>query len=406
MGIDEKLLDSLVKKCGSPEDVHALLGDLTKGIMERALNAEMNHHLGYEKHDTAGTNSGNSRNGHSKKSVITDQGKLEISIPRDRNGDFEPQIIEKGQRRFNGFDDKIISMYGLGMTTRDIQHHLKDIYKVDVSAELISKVTEEVLEEVHAWQKRPLEPLYSIVYFDALRVKVREDNRILSKSAYIALGVDIDGYRDVLGLWIEKSEGARFWMNVVADLQNRGVEDILIACVDGLKGFPEAIEAVFPQTDVQVCIVHMIRNSYKYVPYKHCREYMSDLKKVYQAVSLEAAENALNDLEDKWSKKYPYAVKGWRNNWHNLSVMFSYPKDLRRLIYTTNPIESLNASLRKVTKNKRVFPNDNAVFKQLFLAITKRGSRWTSKTSQWKKIRNQLQVLFEERIKKAFTQNF
>jgi len=292
------------------------------------------------------------------------------------------------------------------MTTRDIQYYLKDIYKVNVSAELISQVTEEVLEEVKSWQNRPLLSLYSIVYFDAMWVKVREDNRVINKAVYIALGVDIDGNRDVLGLWIDQSEGARFWMNVISELQSRGVEDILIACVDGLKGFPEAIEAIFPQTEVQVCIVHMVRNSYKFVPYKRGREFTADLKKIYKAVSLEAAEEALDELEEKWEKSYPAAVKGWRNNWHNLSVMFNYPNDLRRLIYTTNPIESLNASLRKVTKNKRVFPSDNAVFKQLFLAITKKGSKWTSRTWKWASIRNQLQILFEERIEKTFTQNF
>jgi putative transposase len=409
MAIDKDLLDQLLEGCNSPEEIvgkNGLLKELTKGIMERALEGELTSHLGYDKSSPSGNNSGNSRNGHSKKTVITDHGKLGISIPRDRNGSFEPQIIEKGQRRFTGFDEKILSMYALGMTTRDIQFHLKDIYQVDVSAELVSQVTEQILEEVGKWQKRPLLPLYAIVYLDALWVKVREDNKVINKAVYIALGVDIDGNRDVLGLWIDRSEGARFWLKVVSELQNRGVKDILIACVDGLKGFPEAIEAVYPQTDVQVCIVHMIRNSFKFVPYKNSREFTGDLKKIYKAVSEEAGEQALEEFTEKWKNKYPAAVKSWNNNWVNLSVMFRYPEDIRRLIYTTNPIESLNASLRKVTKNKRVFPNDNAVFKLLFMAIKNKKSRWDSQAYRWKGIRNQIEIIFEERIEKSFTQKF
>jgi putative transposase len=409
MEIDETLIDELFANCKSPEDIlgkNGLLKELTKGIMERALKGELTAHLGYEKSTLAGNNSGNSRNGYGEKKVITDHGKLNIAIPRDRNGSFEPLIIKKGERRFNGFDDKILAMYALGTSTRDIQYYLKDIYQVDVSAELISQVTEQILEEVQEWRKRPLLPLYAIVYLDAIWVKVRENNKVINKAVYIALGVDLDGNRDVLGLWIDKSEGARFWLNVVSELQNRGVQDILIACVDGLKGFPEAIEAIFPQTEVQVCIVHMIRNSFKFVPHKKSKEFTGDLKKIYKAVNEEAGEQALEEFSDKWKEKYPAAVKPWENNWVNLSVMFRYPEDIRRLIYTTNPIESLNASLRKVTKNKRVFPNDNSVFKQLFMAIRNKKARWNSQTAQWKGIRNQLEILFEERIENAFTRNF
>jgi len=406
MGLNKELLHELVDQCSTPAEVHKLLADLTKGLVERALEGEMTAHLGYEKNDTTGNNSGNSRNGHSTKKVITDNGPLEIVVPRDRNGDFEPQMIPKGQRRFTGFDEKILSMYALGMTTRDIQYHLKEIYKVDVSAELISQVTEEILEEVQKWQQRPLLPLYSIVYFDALWVKVRENNRVINKAVYIALGVDINGERDILGLWIEQSEGARFWLQVISELQNRGVEDILIACVDGLKGFPQAIEAIFPQTDVQLCIVHMMRNSFKYVPNKHAKAFTTDLKNIYQAVSLESAEQALHELEKNWGKQYPAAVRAWKNNWANLSVMFQYPQELRRLIYTTNPIESVNASFRKVTKNKRVFPNDTAVFKQLYMALRRIRSNWGRTAAQWNGIRNQLQILFDERIEKSFTQKF
>lgn len=407
MAVNTDLIDELLKGVKSPDEItgaNGLLKQLTKAVMERALEGEMTTHLDYEKHSIKGNNSGNSRNGFSTKSVLTDQGKMKIAIPRDRNGEFEPKIIEKGQRRFTGFDDKILSMYALGMTTGDIKHHVKDIYQVDVSRELISNVTEQILEEVHEWQKRPLLNLYSIVYFDALWVKVRADNRVINKAVYVALGVDLEGNRDVLGLWINQSEGARFWLKVISEIQSRGVQDILIACVDGLKGFPEAIEAVFPQTEVQVCIVHMVRNSFKYVPYKNSREFTADLKKIYRAPSEEAGEKALREFTQKWKEQYPAAVRSWNNNWTNLSVMLRYPPDIRRLIYTTNPIESLNASLRKVTKNKRVFPSDNAVFKQLYMAIKKKTADWYRKTNQWKGIRNQLQILFEERIEISFTQ--
>ena len=407
MLVNNDLIDQLLKEYKTPNDIigeNGLLKKLTKAIMERVLEGEMNNHLQYEKHSPKGNNSGNSRNGHSAKSVITDHGKIDIKVPRDRNGEFEPLLIEKGQRRFTGFDDKIISMYALGMSTRDIQYHLRDIYSVDVSPDLISKVTEQILEEVHEWQNRPLLNLYSIVYFDALWVKVREENRVINKAVYVALGVDIDGNRDVLGLWINQSEGARFWLKVISELQNRGVGDILFACVDGLKGFPEAIQTIFPHTEVQVCIVHMIRNSFKYVPRKDSKEFMIDLKEIYKAPSEEAGLKALERFSSKWKETYPTVVSSWNNNWVNISVMLRYPEDIRRLIYTTNPIESLNASLRKVTKNKRVFPNDNAVFKQLYFAIKRRIDSWKSNMKGWIGIRNQLNILFEERIEKSFTQ--
>ncbi len=404
MAINTDLIDELLKEYKTPSDIigeGGLLKELTKAIMERALEGEMNSHLKYEKHSSKGNNTGNSRNGYSKKSVITDHGKVEIKVPRDRNSEFDPIMIEKGHRRFSGFDDKIISMYALGMSTRDIQYHLHDIYNVDVSPELISNVTDAILEDVIEWRKRPLLSLYSIVYFDALRINVREDNRVVNKAVYVALGVDIDGNRDVLGLWIDDNEGAKFWLKVISEIQNRGVQDILIACVDGLKGFPEAIETIFPHTEVQVCIVHMIRNSFKYIPKKNSKEFMDDLKNIYKAPSEEAGEEALRSFSLKWKKEYPTPVRSWNENWGRLSVMLRYPEDIRRLIYTTNPIESMNASLRKVTKNKRVFPNDNAVFKQLYCAIQKRLGRWNRKTASWKGISNQLEIIFSDRIEKA-----
>jgi putative transposase len=401
MAISNAVIDEMIKGYKNPEDIigpDGLLKQLTKAIVERMLEAEMDHHLGYDKHSAKGNNTGNSRNGHSSKSVITDTGVIDLAVPRDRNGEFSPMVVEKGQRRFTGFDEKIISMYGFGTSTRDIALHLKEIYGADVSPDLISRVTDGIREEVDTWQKRPLLPVYSIVYFDALWVKVREDNRVINKAVYVALGVDLDGKKDVLGLWIDSSEGARFWMKVIGEIQNRGVNDILIACVDGLKGFPEAIEAVFPLTQVQVCIVHMIRNSFQFVPRKNSKEFMSDLKEIYQAPSEAAGLQALDSFSTKWKGTYPTVVKSWQNNWTRLSVMLNYPEAIRKLIYTTNPIESLNASLRKVTKNKRMFPNDDAVFKQLYLAVTRRVESWKGGILGWREIRNQLNIIFEGRV--------
>ncbi len=401
MAISNAVIDEMIKGYKNPEDIigpDGLLKQLTKAIVERMLEAEMDHHLGYDKHSAKGNNTGNSRNGHSSKSVITDTGVIDLAVPRDRNGEFSPMVVEKGQRRFTGFDDKIISMYGLGLSTRDITLHLKEIYGADVSPDLISRVTDGIREEVDEWQQRPLLPVYSIVYFDALWVKVREDNRVINKAVYVALGVDLDGKKDVLGLWIDSSEGARFWMKVIGEIQHRGVNDILIACVDGLKGFPEAIEAVFPLTQVQVCIVHMIRNSFQFVPRKNSKEFMSDLKEIYQAPSEATGLQALDSFSAKWKGTYPTVVKSWQNNWTRLSVMLDYPEAIRKLIYTTNPIESLNASLRKVTKNKRMFPNDDAVFKQLYLAVTRRVESWTGGILGWREIRNQLNIIFTGRV--------
>ena len=401
MAISNAAIDEIIKGYKNPAEIigpDGLLKQLTKAIVERMLESEMDHHLGYDKHSTKGNNSGNSRNGHSSKSIITDTGVIELAVPRDRNAEFSPHVVEKGQRRITGFDEKIISMYGLGLSTRDIGLHLKEIYGAEVSPDLISRVTEGIREEVDLWRKRPLSPVYSIVYFDALWVKVREDNRVINKAVYVAMGVDLDGKKDVLGLWIDSSEGARFWMKVIGEIQNRGVKDILIACVDGLKGFPEAIEAIFPLTAVQVCIVHMIRNSFQFVPKKNSKAFMSDLKEIYQAPSEAAGLQALDSFSAKWKGTYPTVVKSWQNNWSRLSVMLNFPEAIRKLIYTTNPIESLNASLRKVTKNKRMFPNDDSVFKQLYLAVTRRVESWTGGIQGWREIRNQLNIIFEGRV--------
>jgi len=317
MAIRNELVDELIKDYKKPEDIlgeNGILKQLTKAILERTLSAELTHHLGYEKHAPEGKNKGNSRNGTSGKTLKSDLGDLPIEVPRDRNSEFEPQIIKKGQRRFNGFDDKILSMYARGMTTRDIQAHLLDIYKVEVSAELISAVTAEVIEEVKEWQNRPLEEIYPIVYFDAIRVKVRDEGHVINKAAYLAIGVRLDGTKDILGIWLEKEEGAKFWLKVITELQSRGLKDIFIACVDGLKGFPDAIESVFPATQIQVCIVHMVRNSMQYVSWKDRKKLVTDLKCIYQAVTEEQALDALTALEQKWDGRYPMIAKSWRNN--------------------------------------------------------------------------------------------
>lgn len=375
-----------------------LLKQLTKRIVEKAMNTEMKDHLGYEINNPDGNNTGNSRNGTSRKTVLTDIGDIDIAVPRDRNSEYEPQIIKKHQRRFDGFDDKIISMYARGMTTRDIQGHLKDIYGVDVSPVLISNVTDDVIKDAKEWQNRLIDKTYPVVYFDALVVNGRTEGKAAKKSVYIALGLDMQGKKDVLGLWIGESEGAKFWMGIMTELKNRGVEDILIACIDGLKGLPEAINAVYPKTHIQLCIVHMIRNSTRFVSYKERKSLCSDLKQIYSAPSEKQGRDALDDFAEKWDLKYPMISKSWKNNWANLSEFFAYPPDIRKIIYTTNAIESLNFSLRKVTKNRSAFPNDDAILKIMFLALTNASKRWTMPIRDWGAALNQLAVYFEDRI--------
>jgi len=375
-----------------------LLKQLTKRIVEAAMNAEMKDHLGYEINNPDGNNTGNSRNGTSKKKILTELGDVDIAVPRDRNGEYEPQIVKKHQRRFEGFDDQIISMYGRGMTTRDIQGHLKDIYGVDVSPDLISNVTDEVLKDVKEWQNRLLEKTYPVVYFDALVVNGRTEGKVAKKAVYVALGLNMQGKKDVLGLWIGESEGAKFWMGIMTELKNRGVEDILIACIDGLKGLPDAINAVYPQTHIQLCIVHMIRNSTKYVSYKERKVLCADLKHIYSAVSEKQGLEALDDFAAKWDSKYPMISKSWKNNWANLSEFYAYPPDIRKIIYTTNAIESLNFSLRKVTKNRSAFPNDDAIFKIMYLALTNASKKWTMPIREWGAALNQFAVYFGDRV--------
>lgn len=394
-------IDTLLRTYKSPEEIlgeNGLLKQLTKAVLQRALQAEMTHHLGHEKHGSVSTKGGNARNGSSSKTIKGDFGTMPIEIPRDRESSFEPIIIPKGQTRFAEFDDKIISLYSRGLTTREIQGHLEEIYGVEVSPTLISAVTEAVSEEVKTWQNRPLDALYPIVYMDAIRVKARDNGHVLNKAVYLAIGINIEGAKEVLGMWTSENEGAKFWLQVVTELKNRGVQDIFIACVDGLKGFPEAIETVFPKTQVQLCIVHMVRNSLKYVSWKQRKEVAADLKRIYQSVTAEQAEMELTAFEAKWDETHPTISQSWRRNWAQVIPFFAYPADIRKVIYTTNAIESLNMSLRKVTKNRGSFPNDEAMFKLLYLALRNIAKKWTLPIRDWKAAMNRFAILFGDRM--------
>lgn len=401
MTLPDELLDALMKDYKNPEDLigeTGLLKQLTKKVLERAMQAEMTEHLGYEKNAPATNDTGNSRNGSYQKKIKGDFGEMGITIPRDRDSSFDPVIIPKGQSRFAGFDDKIIALYARGMTTRDIQAHLEEIYGVDISPTLVSQVTKAVQEEVVLWQNRPLDEIWPIIYLDAIRIKVRQDNRVINKAVYLAVGVNLDGLKEVLGLWTAETEGAKFWLQVVTELKNRGVQDIFIACVDGLKGFPEAIETVFPDTQVQLCIVHMVRHSMNYVSWKQRKEVAADLKAIYSSPTIEVAEHKLEIFEDKWGASHPMIGKSWRNNWERITPLFSYPPDIRKAIYTTNAIESVNMSLRKVTKNRGSFPNDDAMIKLLYLALQNIAKKWSMPIRNWRAALNQFSIMFEDRM--------
>lgn len=401
MTIRKELIEELMAGYKQPEDLlgeSGLIKQLSKALLERALDGEMTHHLGYKKNEQRPQGTSNSRNGKTTKKVITRDGPIEIATPRDRDAEFEPQVIKKHQRRFTGFDEKIISMYAHGMTVREIQGHLLEIYGTEVSADLISTVTDSILEDVRAWQNRPLDRVYPIVFLDAIRIKVRQSGQIINKAVYMAMGINLEGQKEVLGLWIAVQEGAKFWMNVITELKNRGVEDILIACVDGLKGFPEALEAVFPNTEVQLCIVHMLRNSLKYVSWKDRKAVAEALKPVYTAVNEQQAEQALNIFAETWDGKYPTISPMWRRHWQGIIPFMKYPESIRKAIYTTNAIESLYSSLRKVTKHRGAFPNDEAVVKILYLALKNIAKKWTMPIRPWKQALNQFVIHFPGRI--------
>jgi putative transposase len=396
--LDELLTGKTAEEMVGPGGV---LKQLTKALLERAMGAELSNHLGYEKHDSIGRGSGNNRNGKSRKTVQGDFGAVEIEVPRDRNGSFEPKILPKHERRFQGFDDKILSMYARGMSTRDIQAHLEEIYGVEVSPSLISEVTDAVVEEVRAWQHRPLEPIYMIVYLDALIVKMRHEGRVENRAVFVAIGVNQEGAKEVLGLWTSATEGAKFWLQILTEIRNRGGQDILVACVDGLKDFPEAIGSVYPKTEVQLCIVHMVRNSLGYVNWKERKRVAHDLRQIYHADTVEEAEGRLAEFEEHWDDKYAVIGKTWRRHWMGITLLFAYPAEIRRSIYTTNIVESLHMTLRKVIKTRGSFPSEEAALKLLYLALKNVRKRWQA-TRDCKPALNHFTLLWGERIEAAW----
>ncbi|NQZ17635.1 MAG: IS256 family transposase [Idiomarina sp.] len=385
------------KSIKTEKDLNEFSRMLKKVTIETALNAELEEHLGYSKNDKS--DGLNSRNGYSRKSLRTEDGLFEVETPRDRDGSFEPQLIKKHQTRLASMDDKILSLYAKGMTTRDIVATFKEMYDTDISPTLISKVTNSVIDLVVEWQSRPLESIYPIVYMDCIVVKIRQDKRVINKAIYLALGVNTEGQKDLLGLWISENEGAKFWLNVLTELQNRGVKDILIACVDGLKGFPDAINTVFPDTQIQLCIVHMVRHSLKYVSWKDYKAVTADLKKIYKSVTEDEALLALDQFAEQWDEQFPQISKSWRSNWENINTLFTYPDDIRKAIYTTNAIESLNSVIRKAIKTRKLFPTDNSALKVIYLAITDASKRWTMPIRNWKAAMNRFMIEFEDRLK-------
>jgi putative transposase len=396
--IDPKLIDELAKSIKTEKDLAALSKHLLKLTVERAMSAELDEHLGYEKHAVEGKKTGNSRNGHSSKTLKGDFGEVDIITPRDRNSTFEPQIIRKGQTRITEFDEQILTLYAKGMTTRDIADTFKEMYGAEVSHSLISKVTEAVLDEINAWQNRPLESVYPILYLDCIVIKCHQDKRVINKSIYLALAINCDGQKELLGLWIAETEGAKFWLSVLTELNNRGVKDIFIACVDGLTGFPDAINTVFPKTKIQLCIVHLVRNSLRYVPYKDMKAVAGDLKNVYRAISIGQAEEALLAFGEKWDAKYPAISRSWHKNWINIITLFDYPDEIRKIIYTTNAIESLNSVIRKSINNRKIFPNDQSALKVVYLAVKKASQKWTMALHDWRAAMNRFAIEFEGRL--------
>lgn len=401
MTMKVEVIDELLKGCTTQEDVfgeNGVFKKLVKAISERALQSELTTHLGYEKHEVKGKNSGNSRNGASSKTVKGEFGEAEIAIPRDRAGTFEPRFIPKGETRFDGFDSKILSMYARGLTTRDIQAQLQELYGVEVSPTLISNVTDAVLDEVKTWQSRPLDQVYPIIYFDALIVKIRVDKQVINKAIHLALGINLDGEKELLGMWCNVTEGAKYWLSVLTELKNRGLQDVLICCCDGLTGFPDAIEAVYPKAKIQLCIVHLVRQSLRFVGWKERKAVAADLKQIYGSATLEEAEMALTSFADKWDAQFPTISQIWLRHWENITPFFGYPREIRKVIYTTNAIESMNMTLRKVMKNKRIFPSDEAAFKQIYLALQNISKRWTLPIRDWKPALARFMIEFEGRV--------
>ncbi len=392
----QAIAQAAAKNIKTEEDLNEFRQMLTKITVEAALNAELDDHLGFDKHEQS--ESDNNRNGVTHKTLQTEDGQFELATPRDRAGSFEPKLVKKHQRRFTSMDDKILFLYAQGMTTREIVRTFKEMYGADASPALISKVTDAVIEEVVEWQSRPLDAVYPIVYLDCIVVKIRQDKRVINKAVYLALGVNMEGHKELLGLWLAENEGAKFWLNVLTELQNRGVRDILIACVDGLKGFPDAINTTYPQTRIQLCIVHMVRNSMKFVPWKDYKPVAADLKQIYQSATEEEALLALDQFSATWDEKYPQISRSWRSHWHNLNTLFNYPEDIRKAIYTTNAIESLNSVIRKAIKKRKLFPTDDSAKKVIYLAIQDASKRWTMPIRNWKLALNRFMIEFEDRL--------
>jgi transposase-like protein len=401
MAITKEVLDELLKDCHGPDEFYGpdgLVKQLSKALIERMMQAELTEQLGYERSESGEKETENRRNGTTPKTLRTDHGSMEIEVPRDRNGEFEPKVIPKHQREWRGFDDKILSMYGLGLSTKAIQENLKDIYNVEVSPELISRVTDEVKGLVDEWRNRPLESFYPVIFFDALRANIRDEGHVRKKAVYLALAIRLDGQKEVLGMWIEQNEGAKFWMGILNELKNRGVKDFLIAAVDGLTGFPDAINTVFPKTEVQLCMVHMVRNSVKYVPYKDRKAVTADLKEIYLAPSEEAAANALDRFAEKWDKKYSMISKSWRNRWSEVIPFLKFSSEIRKAIYTTNAIESINYNLQRNLKTRQSFPNDEAAMKLIFMILRRISKRWTMPIRNWGEALNQFTIIYGERV--------
>ena len=392
----EAFAKAAAKHIKSESDLTEFSQMLKKVTVEAALNAELEAHLGYSKHEQS--HNTNSRNGYSTKRIKTDDGEFDLNTPRDRDNTFDPQLVKKNQTRFTGMDDKILYLYGQGMTTREITKTFDEMYGAEISPMLISRVTDAVKDKVIEWQSRPLEAIYPIVYLDCIVVKIRQDKKVLNKSIYLALGVNLEGQKELLGMWISETEGAKFWLSVMTELQNRGVKDILIACIDGLKGFPDAINTVYPQTQIQLCIVHQVRNSLKFVPWKDYKAVTADLKRIYQSATEEEALLALEEFSDKWDDKYPNISRSWERNWQNLNTLFNYPEDIRKAIYTTNAIESLNSVIRKAIKKRKLFPTDDSARKVVYLAIKDASKKWTMPIRNWKAALNRFIIEFDDRL--------
>lgn len=408
MELTSTMIEKLKKDLGDTNSVEGLMGkggaikNLLKTLLETMYEAELTDHLGYDKHSPLGNNTGNSRNGSSKKTLKSDVGEINVRVPRDRNGDYQPALIKKYEKNIGPIEEKVISMYARGMSTRDIQAHVEEIYGLEISPSMVSNITDKVLETVKEWQNRPLEKIYPIMFFDAIHFKVRSEGKVISKAAYTCLAIDLEGHKDMLGIWIGESEGAHFWLSVFTELSNRGVQDILITCVDGLKGFPDAINSVFPRAVTQLCVIHAIRNIIRRISARDRPAFMKDLQLVYKAPTLEAAELQIDNLDRKWGKKYSSAIKIWREHWVNISHYLSYPEELRKIIYTTNPVEALHRQFRKVTKTKSLFPNDESLRKILYLSYKNIAEKWKGSVSKWQVILNQLNIIFNDRLKEYY----